>query len=106
MKDYVIPAAFKGEVVFPEHNEFNAKSSIRAFSGISKTYLIEEALQTRVTLVKELLCYLNRICKNILLLMDSLIVPIQIIPSHCYILLKNLLNTTITIRDKLFNIYP
>ena len=56
MKDYVIPAALKGEVVFPEHNEFNAKSSIRAFSGISKTYLIEEALQTRVALVKDLLC--------------------------------------------------
>lgn len=53
MKDYVIPAALKGEVVFPEHNEFNAKSSKHAFSGISK---IEEIIQTRVTLVKELLC--------------------------------------------------
>ncbi|MGM0884579.1 MAG: hypothetical protein ACQEXQ_26520 [Bacillota bacterium] len=71
MKDYVIPAALKGEVVFPEHNEFNAKSSKHAFSGIYKTNLIEEAIQTRVTLVKELLCLSEQELKKILLLMGT-----------------------------------
>jgi hypothetical protein len=55
LKDVVIVDALKGEVKFPDHDDFNAKSSKLALTGITQSFQIEVAVQTRLNLVKELL---------------------------------------------------